>query len=85
MQLGSQNADLVPLRDLHFRFDVTRLSYFSVSLQYTLSFADGTGSYNEFESDSRIRNLDNLPPKVLAPLSFDQRHTAIAVIDFLYS
>ena len=47
-----------------------------------LSFADGTGSSTNSSQTAVFRNLDNLPPKVLAPLSFDQRHTAIAIIDF---
>ena len=51
-------------------------------LQYTLSFADGTGSSTSSSQTAVFRNLDNLPPKVLAPLEFDQRHTAIAIIDF---
>lgn len=80
--IGSQNADFGTIKGFAFSFDVTRLSYFSVSLQYTLSFADGTGSSTNSSQTAVFRNLDNLPPKVLAPLSFDQRHTAIAVIDF---
>ena len=80
--IGSQNTDFGTIKGFAFSFDVTRLSYFSVSLQYTLSFADGTGSSTNSSQTAVFRNLDNLPPKVLAPLAFDQRHTAIAVLDF---
>ncbi|MCU0364047.1 MAG: TonB-dependent receptor [Ignavibacteriaceae bacterium] len=80
--IGSQNADFGTIKGFAFSFDVTRLSYFSASLQYTLSFADGTGSSTNSSQTAVFRNLDNLPPKVIAPLAFDQRHTAIAIIDF---
>ncbi|MBE0573267.1 MAG: TonB-dependent receptor [Ignavibacteriaceae bacterium] len=80
--IGSQNADFGTIKGFAFSFDVTKLSYFSASLQYTLSFADGTGSSTNSSQTAVFRNLDNLPPKVIAPLAFDQRHTAIAIIDF---
>ena len=80
--IGPQNADFGTVKGFAFSFDVTRLSYFSASLQYTLSFADGTGSSTSSSQTAVFRNLDNLPPKVIAPLAFDQRHTAIAIIDF---
>jgi hypothetical protein len=80
--IGSQNADFGTIKGFAFSFDVTRLSYFNVSLQYTLSFADGTGSSTNSSQTAVFRNLDNLPPKVLAPLSYDQRHTGIVVLDF---
>jgi hypothetical protein len=51
-------------------------------LQYTFSVAEGTGSSTNSSQTAVFRNQDNLPPKVIAPLSFDQRHTAIAIIDF---
>lgn len=80
--IGPQNADFGTIKGFALSFDVTRLSYFSASLQYTLSFADGTGSSTSSSQTAVFRNLDNLPPKVIAPLSFDQRHTAIAILDF---
>jgi len=80
--IGPQNADFGTIKGFALSFDVTRLSYFSASLQYTLSFADGTGSSTNSNQTAVFRNLDNLPPKVIAPLAFDQRHTAIAILDF---
>ncbi len=80
--IGPQNADFGTIKGFAFSFDVTRLSYLSASIQYTLSFADGTGSSTNSSQTAVFRNNDNLPPKVIAPLAFDQRHTAIAVLDF---
>jgi outer membrane receptor protein involved in Fe transport len=80
--IGPANADFGTIKGFAFSFDVTRLSYFSVSLQYTFSNAEGTGSSTNSSQTAVFRNLDNLPPKVIAPLNFDQRHTALAIIDF---
>ena len=80
--IGPANSDFGTIKGFAFSFDVTRLSYISASLQYTLSFADGTGSSTNSSQTAVFRNNDNLPPKVIAPLAFDQRHTAIAVLDF---
>jgi outer membrane receptor protein involved in Fe transport len=76
------NADFGTVKGFAFSFDVTRLSYFNVSLQYTFAVAEGTGSSTNSSQTSVFRNNDRLPPKVIAPLSFDQRHTAIAILDF---
>jgi hypothetical protein len=76
------NSDFGTIKGFAFSFDVTRLSYFGVSLQYTFSIAEGTGSSTSSNQTAVFRNQDRLPPKVIAPLSFDQRHTAVAVLDF---
>ena len=76
------NADFGTVKGLAFSFDVTKLSYISASLQYTFSIAEGTGSSTNSSQTAVFRNQDNLPPKVIAPLNFDQRHTAVAIIDF---
>ncbi len=76
------NSDFGTVKGFAFSFDVTRLSYFSASIQYTFSIAEGTGSSRNSSQTAVFRNNDRLPPKVIAPLNFDQRHTAIAIIDF---
>jgi hypothetical protein len=76
------NADFGTIKGFAFSFDVTRLSYFSASLQYTFSNSEGTGSSVNSSQTAVFRNNDRLPPKVIAPLAFDQRHTAIAILDF---
>ena len=80
--IGPANADFGTVKGFAFSFDVTRLSYFSVSLQYTFSLAEGTGSSTNSSQTAVFRNIDGLPPKVIAPLDFDQTHTAIAILDF---
>ncbi|MCU0345127.1 MAG: TonB-dependent receptor, partial [Ignavibacterium sp.] len=76
------NVDFGTIKGFAFSFDVIKLSYLSASIQYTLSFADGTGSSTNSNLTALFRNLDNGGSKVIAPLDFDQRHTAVAVLDF---
>jgi len=77
-----ENADFGTSKGLAFSFDLSRLGFFSLSAQYTFQIAEGTGSSTSSSQTAVFRNLDNLPPKVIAPLDFDQRHTAIANVDF---
>ncbi len=76
------NTDFGTVKGFLFSFDANKLSYFSISLQYTFQIAEGTGSSTNSSQTAVFRNNDKLPPKVIAPLSFDQRHTAVAILDF---
>lgn len=77
-----ENTDFGTTKGLLFSLDVTRLSFFSLTAQYTYQIAEGTGSSTSSSQTSVFRNLDNLPPKVIAPLSFDQKHTLVVNLDF---
>ena len=77
-----ENSDFGTTKGLAFSFDISRLSFFSVSAQYTFQIAEGTGSSTSSSQTAVFRNLDNLPPKVIAPLNYDQRHTAVVNVDF---
>ncbi len=77
-----ENADFGTTKGLAFSLDVSRVNYFSLSLNYTFSVAEGTGSSTNSSQTSVFRNQDRETPKVIAPLNFDQRHTATATIDF---
>ncbi len=76
------NSDFGTTKGLAFSLDVARLNYFSFSLQYTFSIAEGTGSSTNSSQTAVFRSLDNEAPKVIAPLDFDQTHTGVATIDF---
>jgi len=76
------NSDFGTTKGLAFSLDVTRLSYFNFSLQYTFAVAEGTGSATNSSQTAVFRNLDGEAPKVIGPLDFDQRHTGVATIDF---
>jgi outer membrane receptor protein involved in Fe transport len=78
----AQNTDFGTSKGIAFSLDITRMSYFSVSLQYTFAIAEGTGSTTSSSSTAVFRNVDNEVPKVIAPLDFDQAHTGTFVVDF---
>ena len=76
------NSDFGTTKGLAFSLDVTRLSYLGLSLQYTFSIAEGTGSSTSSSQTAVFRNLDSQAPKVIAPLDFDQTHTGTLSVDF---
>jgi len=76
------NSDFGTNKGVTFSFDARNLSYFNLSLQYTFSIAEGTGSSTRSSQTAVFRNQDNLAPKVIAPLDFDQRHTGVFTVDF---
>jgi hypothetical protein len=76
------NQDFGTVKGLAFSIDVSRLSYFSLSLDYTFSIAEGTGSSTNSSFVAAFRNNGDEVPKVIAPLDFDQRHTGIVIVDF---
>jgi len=76
------NQDFGTVKGFAFSLDVSRTNYFSLSLDYTFSIAEGTGSSTNSSFVAAFRNDGNEVPKVIAPLSFDQRHTGIMILDF---
>ncbi len=77
------NTDFGTIKGLAFTLDIPRISYFSASINYTYSFAEGTGSSQSSSYIAAFRNTetDGLP-KVIAPLDFDQRHTGVVNLSF---
>ena len=77
------NTDFGTVKGLAISLDVSRTNYFSLSLDYTLSLAEGTGSSTSSNFVAAFRNTgpDRIP-KVIAPLDFDQRHTGVINLDF---
>jgi hypothetical protein len=76
------NTDFGTVKGLAFSLDISRISYFDLSLNYTYSLAEGTGSSTSSSYVSAFRNLGSEIPKVIAPLDFDQRHTGTINIGF---
>lgn len=78
-----QNTDFGTIKGLAISLDVARISYFSMSADYTFSIAEGTGSSQNSNFVAAFRNTgpDRIP-KVIAPLDFDQRHTGTINLDF---
>jgi len=76
------NTDFGTVKGLAFSIDISRISYFNLSLNYTYALAEGTGSSTSSSYVSAFRNLGSEIPKVIAPLDFDQRHTGTINIGF---
>jgi outer membrane receptor protein involved in Fe transport len=75
-----ENVDFGTVKGIEFGFDLRRTNGFSANLNYTLSFADGTGSGDA--TTSTITWVDETPPNFISPLDFDQRHKFNASIDY---
>lgn len=79
---GPSNYDFGTVMGLALSLDIRRLSYFSASVNYTLSKAEGTGSSTNSSFVATFRNTNGEVPQVIAPLDFDQRHTGSIVLGF---
>lgn len=76
------NTDFGTVKGFAFSLDVAGNNYLSLSLDYTFSIAEGTGSASNSSFVAAFRNDGSEVPKVIAPLDFDQRHTGVMIVDF---
>jgi hypothetical protein len=74
------NQDFGTVKGFSFQYDLRRTGNVSLNANYTLQFADGTGS--DPESQRGLTNRGNL--RTLFPLSFDERHRINVVMDYRY-
>ncbi len=74
------NQDFGTVKGFTFQYDLRRTGNVMVNANYTLQFADGTGS-NAF---SQINVADEGNLRTLFPLNFDERHRLVANLDFRY-
>ena len=74
------NLDFGTVKGFTFQYDLRRTGNVTLSANYTLQFADGTGS----DANDR-RNVSNTGIlRTLYPLSFDERHRFVGTIDYRY-
>ncbi len=74
------NVDFGTVKGFSFQYDLRRTGNISLLANYTLQFADGTGS--NANSQQGLTSRGNL--RTLFPLSFDERHRIVASIDYRY-
>lgn len=74
------NQDFGTVKGFSFQYDLRRTGNVSLNANYTLQFADGTGS--DPESQRGLTNRGNL--RTLFPLNFDERHRLNLVLDYRY-
>jgi outer membrane receptor protein involved in Fe transport len=75
------NQDFGTVKGFSFQYDMRRTGNVSINANYTLQFADGTGS--DADSQRGLTNRGNL--RTLFPLNFDERHRIVGTIDYRYS
>jgi outer membrane receptor protein involved in Fe transport len=75
-----KNTDYGTVKGLDFTLKVRRTNNISSTLNYTFSFANGTGSVANTQHN--IAWTGAIPPKQTAPLDFDQRHRFSVNLDW---
>ncbi len=75
------NIDFGTVKGFSFQYDLRRTNNVSLNANYTLQFADGTGS--NANSQSGVVNRGNL--RTLFPLDFDERHRLNLNLDYRYA
>ena len=74
------NIDFGTVKGFTFQYDLRRTGNVSANINYTLQFADGTGS--DPESNAALNRRSNV--RNLIPLNFDERHRLTASVDYRY-
>lgn len=79
------NIDFGTVKGFTVKYDLRRLPQTNVqlNLNYTLQFADGTGS--SATSGANFANVGQPNLRIPVPLSYDVRHTLTAVLDYRYA
>ncbi len=74
------NADFTTTQGAEVNFDLRRTNNLQLSANYTLSFAQGTGS--DAGATANIVWRGDFFPQSISPADFDQRHTANVTLDY---
>lgn len=74
------NVDFTTAKGVELGFELRRTSNVAIDANYTLSFAEGTGS--DANTASNIAWLTREFPNILAPTDFDRRHSLSASVDY---
>lgn len=74
------NQDFGTVKGFSFQYDLRRTGNVSLQANYTLQFADGTGSDANSRSGLTSRGI----LRTLFPLNYDERHRLVASMDYRY-
>lgn len=78
-----QNVDFGTVKGFDIIFELRRTKNIALTFNYTLGFANGTGS--DPNAQSRITWIQTEDPKIIAPLDFDRRHVGSINADYRLS
>jgi hypothetical protein len=76
------NLDFATVKGLSAAFDFRRTGGSKINVNYTLQFADGSGSGSNSGANLASTGQPNL--RVLTPLDFDQRHSFVISYDYRF-
>jgi outer membrane receptor protein involved in Fe transport len=76
------NIDFSTVKGMSVNYDLRRTNNVQMTANYTLQFADGTGSSATSGADLAETGQPNL--RTLSPLDYDQRHAVSASVDYHY-
>lgn len=80
-----ENVDFGTVKGVEAEFDLRRTNNFEMNANYTLQFAQGTGSdANTTGNIFWLREANPYVPNFISPLDFDRRHTANIALDYRY-
>jgi len=77
-----RNRDFATIKGLDLAYTLRRVGLVSMTANYSLSWAMGTGSVSQTQRN--IAWTASEPPKMSQPLAFDQRHKFAMNFDFRY-
>jgi outer membrane receptor protein involved in Fe transport len=75
-----RNTDFATIKGLDVGFTLRRINHIATTVNYSLSYAVGTGSVSNTQHN--IAWTASQPPKQTAPLDFDQRHKLSFNVDY---
>lgn len=76
------NQDFGTVKGLSVEFDLRRTGGISLNANYTLQFADGSGS--SANSGANLANSSQPNLRVTLPLDYDQRHNVVMNLDYRF-
>jgi len=80
--LTFDNIDFGTIKGFTVNYDLRRVKNFSLRVNYTLQFAEGTGSGSLSTLNLVNSNQPNL--RSIFPFTFDQRHQIVSTFDYRY-
>jgi hypothetical protein len=76
------NKDFGTVKGVSAEFDLRRTGGISLTANYTLQFAEGSGS--NAKSGANLANSDQPNLRITLPLNYDQRHTITINLDYRF-
>ena len=80
--LTYDNIDFGTVKGFTIKYDMRRTKNVSLTVDYTIQFAEGTGSGST--SALNLVNSDQPNLRTIFPYSYDQRHQIVSTIDYRY-